>query len=155
MSKRCVSCIEDDGTLVNIWTEKEELFPFLFRILLSFDFFICGQTFYCQQIFLTRMTRGVWIKHPDVAFVHGRGEWILKEVRSIFKPNGNQHLLYRKLILSNCFNESLDVFVSWNQACWGACWGTCWGSAINLDMKVTVHESIIFSHQRLIYRCSK
>jgi len=28
------------------------------------------------------------IKHPDVAFVHGRGEGIFKEVRSIFKTNG-------------------------------------------------------------------
>ena len=41
--KRCVSCLKDDGTL------------------LSFDFFICGQTFYCQQIFMTRMTRYEWI----------------------------------------------------------------------------------------------
>ena len=75
--KRCVSCLNDDGRLVNIWTEKEELFPFLFRILLCFDFFICGQTFYCQQIFLTRMTRY---------------EWIYKKIYSII--NGNL-LLYR------------------------------------------------------------
>ena len=69
--KRYASCLKDDVTLVNIWTEKEELFPFLFRILLSFDFFICGQTFYCQQIFLTRMTRYEWIYKKIFSIING------------------------------------------------------------------------------------
>lgn len=61
----------------------------------SFDFFICCQAFHCQQVFLTRMTRRVRIKHAYIPFGHGLVEGVFKEVLSILESDFRKHFFNR------------------------------------------------------------
>ena len=62
-----------------------------------------SQSFYRQQIFLSRMTGRIWIKHTDIALVHRRIKRVVKEVFPIFQANPLHHHFDGELL----FTQSL------------------------------------------------